>query len=472
MTTTMTAPGSIDEAALAELNFPDAPLMRTSVPGPEGVAWMARAAEVESMARGAGRFPLVFAAGRGSTVKDVDGNTLIDLAAGVAVSSVGRLHPRVTSAMKAQIDELMHAADLSSVRRTELAEKVASIMPPGLRDNCITYFTQGGSGAIETALKFVRTITGRSQIVAFHGAYHGVWTSSGSLTTGEKYHQGNLHIPDVIHVPYPYGYRCPLGGVDQQDSEQRCATYLDYVLNTPYTGADDVAAVIMEPIQGEGGYIAASPWFMERVKEICEKAGALYISDEVQAGAGRSGTMWVIEQSSVEPDVLIWGKGMGGDVAMAGCTFRKDLALKVAEGTQPNTFSANGLSAVATMTNIDILTENDAALLRRVAEVGEETQAYLREAAQASRYIGDVRGRGLMIGIELVADKQTKEPLDADAVGMLVGSMLQKGVILIPCGRYGTVLRLMPPLTITRELLRAGCNALLESVRELEATRS
>lgn len=463
---------AIDEAALAALNYPQAPLMRTAIPGPEGEAWLARAVKVESMARGAGRFPLVFAGGRGSTVQDVDGNVLIDLAAGVAVSSVGRVHPRVVAAMTAQMDTLMHAADLSSVRRTELAERISAVMPPGLRDNCITYFTQSGSGAVETALKFIRSITGRSQIVAFHGAYHGVWTGAGSLTTGERYHQGNLHIPDVIHVPYPYGYRCPFGSTSQRESEERCADYLDYVMNTPYTGADDVAAVILEPIQGEGGYIAPSPYFLERVKAICEKHGALYVSDEVQAGAGRSGTLWVIEQSSVQPDVLIWGKGMGGDVAMAGCTFRSDLAEQVGEGIHPNTFAANGVSAVATMTNLDILTENDGALLKRVAQLGEQTRDYLREAAADSRYIGDVRGNGLMIGIELVADKDTKEPLDPDSVGMLVGSMLQKGVILIPCGRYGTVLRLMPPLTITQDLLRTGCDVLLDSVRELEASRT
>lgn len=462
---------TIDEASLAELNFPQAPLMRTAIPGPEAQSWLARAEEVESMARGAGRFPVVFAGAKGATVKDVDGNILIDMAAGVAVNSVGRLHPRVVAAMKEQIDTLMHAADLSSVRRTELAEKVASIMPPGLKDNCITYFTQSGSDAAEAALKFIRSITGRQQVVAFHGAYHGVTYAAGSLTTGEKYHRGNWHMPDVIHVPYPYGYRCPFGSTSQRESEERCADYLDYVLNTPYTAADDVAAVILEPIQGEGGYIPTSAYFQERVKEICERHGALYVSDEVQAGAGRSGTMWVVEQTSVKPDVLLWGKGMGGDVAMAGVSIRKDLAQKVGEGIHPNTFAANGVSASVTMTNIDILTENDGALLKRVSEVGKETLDYLQQAAEKTRLIGDVRGSGLMIGVEMVADKETKAPLDGDSVMMLVGSLLQKGIILVPCGRYGTVFRLMPPLTITRELMRTACDVLLESVAELEKSR-
>lgn len=463
---------SIDEKVLAELNLPTAPLMKTAVPGPQATEWLARAGKVESMARGAGRFPLVFAEGLGSTVTDPDGNVFIDLAAGVAVSSVGRRHPRVIAAMKGQMEHFLHAGDMSSVQRTELAEKLATLMPPGLRDNCLTYFTQSGSGAVETALKFVRIITGRRQIVAFHGAYHGVWTGAGSLTTGERYHQGNEHIPDVIHVPYPYGYRCPLGGVDQRDSEERCADYLDYVLNTPYTAADDVAAVILEPIQGEGGYIAPSPYFLERVKAACDKHGALYISDEVQAGAGRSGTLWVIEQSSVQPDVLIWGKGLGGDIASAGVSFRRDLAEQVGEGIHPNTFAANGLAAVTTMANLDILTEDDAALIKRAGQLGEYTQQRLRAAMDTCELIGDVRGRGLMIGIELVADRATKEPLDADRVGAIVGGLLQKGVILIPCGRYGTVLRLMPPLTITRDLLDRALDILIETVTEVQRSRS
>jgi len=321
---------------------------------------------------------------------------------------VGRGHPRVLKAMKAQMDELMHASDLSSVRRTEWAEKVASVMPPGLRNNCITYFTQSGSGAVETALKFIRTITGRSQIVAFHGAYHGVWTSSGSLTTGEKYHHKGLHIPGVFHVPSPYAYRCPFGSLSQEESEQR--------------RADDVAAVILEPIQGEGGYIAPSAAFLERVKAACVNNGALYVSDEIQAGAGRSGKMWVVEHSTVEPDVLIWGKGMGGD----------------------------------------------GALLDRVAAVGQETLDYLRAAMATTGLIGEVRGRGLMIGLELVTDRVSKTPLPGELVGRLVGELLQKGVILVPCGRYGSVIRFMPPLTITRALIRHACDRLIECLKALE----
>jgi len=469
MTTQLLDETGLLETQLSALNFPDAPQLCTSIPGPKTADHLERARRCESMARGGADFPFVFAAGRGATVQDADGNVLIDISAGVAVSSVGRCHPRVIAAMREQMEQLMHSSDISSVHRTALAERISSIMPQGLRGNCITYFTQSGSSANETVLKFVRAVTGRQQVVAFHGAYHGVWTGCGSLTTGERYHQKNFHIPGVIHVPYPYSYRCPFGTRSQEECEEMCANYLDYVLNTPYTGADDVAAVFIEPIQGEGGYIPPSPRFLQRVKAACERHGALFVADEVQCGAGRSGRFWAIEHAGVTPDVLVWGKGMGGDVAMAGCTFRRDLVEGIKPGCHPNTFAANGVSAVACMANIDILTENDNALVERVAGLGAEVVARLREAMTDTPLIGEVRGRGFMIGIELVADRETRAPLDQARMGAIIMKMLNRGVVLVPCGRYGCVLRFMPSLTITRELVFRACDELIATLREVGA---
>ncbi|MDR0698445.1 MAG: aspartate aminotransferase family protein [Tannerella sp.] len=458
---------NILEEELAKLNYSEAPLLKTVVPGQKTLEYLRRSEETESMARGGGRLPFIYEEARGSTVKDVDGNILIDITAGVAVSSVGRCHPRVIEAMREQMFKIMHASDLGSKHRTLLAEKVASIMPNGLRNNCITYFTQTGSGAVETAMAFARKITGRSQFVAFQGAYHGIWTSSGSLTTGDQYRKGTLKVPGVIHALFPYYYRFPFKVNSMEECENMCADYLDTLLNTPYTGANDVAAVILEPIQGEGGYIPLSPQFIERVKAACEKNGCLYIDDEVQAGAGRSGKMWVLEHTSVTPDILTWGKGMGSDMPMAGCSIRRDLAKCIEDGSQPNTFAANGVAAAACMTNIDILTENDRALLSRVSTVGTETLDYLKKAQTTTPFIGEVRGKGFMIGIELVADKTTKQPLDGQTVGRLIGVLLNNGVIMVPCGRYGNVFRFMPPLTITRDLIKKSCDALIESLNEV-----
>lgn len=455
------------EQELAKLSYATAPLINCPIPGPKTAEYLQGSFDNESMARGGGKFPFVFSEGKGATVKDPDGNVLIDITAGVAVNSVGRCHPRVVAAMTAQMNSLMHASDISNVRRTELAQKVAGIMPPGLRNNCISYFTQGGSGAVETAIKFVRKITGRNQIVAFHGAYHGVWCGCNSLTTGDQYRKGyGPFIPGVIHLPYPYCYRCCFG-LSYPSCEMRCAQYVDYVLNTPYTGADDVGAVIIEAQQGEGGYVPPPPEYLPMVKKACEKHGALYISDEVQAGAGRTGKMWCIEHSGVEPDMITWGKGMGGDMPMAGLTIRKDLAALIDDHSQPNTFAGNAVTSVACMTNIDILTENDQALIKRAAVLGEEIKERIRDGAKKTRIIGDVRGNGLMIGIEMVEDKQSRVPLGRDDVGKIIMGMLARGMIMVPCGRFGNVFRFMPPLVITREHAMKACDILLETAAEI-----
>ena len=453
----------ISETELAQLSYPEAPKMLTAeVPGPETQKALERSFQYESLARGAGRFPIVFAEGRGTTVKDPDGNVYIDITAGVAVNSVGRVHPRVVAAIEGQIGHLMHAVDATNIKRIELAEVVSSVMPEGLRENCATYFTQDGSGAVETAIKFARKITGRTQIMAFHGAYHGVWCGGNSLTTGEQYRKGyGPFIPGVIHAPYPYCYRCCFG-LKYPDCGLQCAKYVDYLLNTPYTGADDVGALIIEPQQGEGGYVPPPPGYLEIVKQACEKHGALFIADEVQAGAGRTGKMWSIQHSSVVPDMITWGKGIGGDMPCAGLTLRADLAAKIDDHSQPNTWAGNALAAVVAMENIAILTENDRELIQRAAELGEEVKGWLREAAQKSRFIGDIRGRGLMIGIELVADKESREPLDGDTVGAVIMGLLKRGIIMVPCGRYGNVFRFMPSLTITREHCRTATDVLAE----------
>jgi 4-aminobutyrate aminotransferase len=460
----------VSEKELAKLSYPNAPhIVTNDVPGPKTKEALEKSFRFESLARGAGKFPLVFDEGMGSTVKDPDGNVYIDITAGVAVTSVGRRHPRVVKAIEDQSGKLMHAIDMTNTRRIQLAEKVSDVMPEGLRGNCATYFTQGGSGAVETALKFARRITGRSQIVAFHGSYHGVWYGSGSLTTGNRYRTGyGPGIPGVIHVPYAYCYRCCFN-LEYPGCGLQCAKYVDYVLNTPYTGAYEVGLLIVEAQQGEGGYVVPPPGYVEMLKKACEKHGALFLADEVQAGTGRSGKMWSIEYSNVAPDMLTWGKGMGGDMPMAGLSLRTDLADKVDESSQPNTFAGNALSAVVSLTNIDILVEDNRALITRAGELGEEIRKRLSQEAKNTRSIGDVRGRGLFIGVEMVKDKETKEPLDPDSMGLILMGMLKRGVVMVPCGRYGNVFRFMPALTITRELALRATDILLDVIKSVES---
>ena len=451
----------ISEEELEALSFPGAPKIVSDVlPGPTSAALLEEVPNYESMTRGGGRFPLIFDTGKGVTVLDPDGNLYIDMTAGVAVNSVGRVHPDVIAAIERQSKVLMHGSDISNTKRGELAKKLVSIAPPGLRDNSVAYFTQSGSGAVETAVKYAKRVTGRHQIVAFHGAYHGTWHAANSLTTGDQFRAGyGPFMAGVIHVPYQYCYRCPFG-LERSSCGIACAGYVDHVLNTPYTAADDVAAVIIEPLQGEGGYVLPDPEFVQTVKAACEKHGALFIADEVQAGAGRTGKMWSVEHAGVEPDMLTFGKGMGGDLPMAGVLMRRDLAAQLDDHSQPQTFAANALSAEVCMTNLRII-ERDG-LVQRAAEVGEEAMQRLRAAAEELEIIGDVRGRGLMIGVELVANRETREPISRDRTGAIVEALLQRGVIMVPCGRYGNVLRLMPSLTIPRSYLNAGIDIMLD----------
>ena len=451
----------ISEEELEALSFPGAPKIVSDVlPGPKSAALLEEVPNYESMTRGGGRFPLIFDTGKGVTVLDPDGNLYIDMTAGVAVNSVGRVHPEVVAAIERQSKVLMHGSDISNTKRGELAKKLVSIAPPGLRDNSVAYFTQSGSGAVETAIKYAKRVTGRHQIVAFHGAYHGTWHAANSLTTGEQFRAGyGPFMAGVIHVPYQYCYRCPFG-LERSSCGIACAGYVDHVLNTPYTAADDVAAVIIEPLQGEGGYLLPDPEFVQTVKAACEKHGALFIADEVQAGAGRTGKMWSVEHAGVEPDMLTFGKGMGGDLPMAGVLMRRDLAAQLDDHSQPQTFAANALSAEVCMTNLRII-ERDG-LVQRAAEVGEEAMQRLRAAAEELEIIGDVRGRGLMIGVELVANRETREPISRDRTGAIVEALLQRGVIMVPCGRYGNIVRVVPSLTIPRSYLNAGIDIMLD----------
>jgi len=455
----------ISEAELMELSFPDAPKMVTRVPGPRVSELMAESAKYEAFTRGGAGFPVILEHGKGATAKDADGNLYIDMAAGVAVNAVGRGHPKVLEAIRRQSGEIMHTTDITNPKRIELAKKVSGIMPQGLRGNCHTSFFQAGSDAVETAIKFARRHTGRSQIIAFQGAYHGVWCGTSALTTGYNYRHGwGPLIAGVTHLPYAYCYRCAFN-MTYPACDMQCAKYVDYVLNTPYTAADDVAALIIESEQGEGGYVAPPAEFFQIIKQACEKYGCLYVADEVQSGAGRTGKMWCIEHTGVAPDMLTWGKGMGGDVPMAGLTYRAEIEASLAEGSQPSTFAGNAMGCEVCMTNIDLITDPEADLLGRATALGAEIRGRLTDAMTAVACIGEVRGRGLMIGVEVVADRKTKEPLAPEKVGEVAMKLLNSGVLMTPCGRYGNVFRFMPSLTIPKEYALKATDIMIDILR-------
>jgi len=439
--------------------------MVTEVPGPRVRELLARSARYESVTRGGGGFPFIPERGRGVTVEDADGNLYIDLAAGVAVNAVGRGHPSVLKAVREQCDVLMHSIDITNAKRIALAERLSEVMPPGLAGRCHTAVYQAGSDAVETALKFARAFTGRSQVLAFHGAYHGVWCGTAALTTSYNYRHGwGPLVAGVIHAPYAYCYRCAFG-MAYPACDLQCAKYVDGLLNGPYTGADDVAAVVIESQQGEGGYVVPPPEFLEAVKESCEQNGCLYIADEVQSGAGRTGRMWAIEHSAAVPDMLAWGKGIGGDMPMAGITYRADIENALREGSQPSTFAGNAVACEVAMTNIDLITDPALGLLDRATVLGEEIKGVLVEAMSSVDCIGDVRGNGFMIGIELVANRESRQPLSPGVCAEIAVTVLNRGVAVFPCGRYGNVFRLMPPLTLPRDYAFKALDMMIDVFR-------
>jgi 4-aminobutyrate aminotransferase len=455
----------ISEAELAKLSYTGAPKMVTKVPGPKVQKLMAESAKYESFTRGGGNFPLIMEEGLGATVKDADGNLYLDMEAGVAVNAVGRNHPKVLEAIRKQASIIMQTTDITNPKRIELAKKLSSIMPEGLRGNCQTTFTQSGSGAVETAVKYSRHYTGRSQLLAFHGAYHGVWCGSAALTSGFRYRHGwGPLIPGVTHLPYAYCYRCAYN-MTYPDCDIQCAKYVDYVLNTPYTAADDIAAIIVESQQGEGGCVVPPPEFFKIIKKAAEKYGALYIADEVQSGAGKTGRMWAVEYNGIVPDILTWGKGMGGDIPMAGVTFNSDINKSLVEGSQPNTFAGNALACAVCIANIDLILDKEMDLMARAAELGEELRGMLQDASKSVALIGDIRGRGLMTGIELVEDKKTKEPLTPEHAREITMMLLNKGVIMTPCGRYGNVFRFTPPLTIPKDYAAKAVDIMIDILK-------
>jgi 4-aminobutyrate aminotransferase len=455
----------ISENELDKLSFSGAPHLKTAIPGPKVRLLLEESSHYESITRGGGLNPVVMYRGFGAAVEDPDGNLFIDMSAGVAVSSVGRSHPKIVEAVKRQSSEIMHATDTTNPSRISLSKRISSIMPEGLKDNCRTILVQSGSSAVETAVKFARKYTGRSQIIAFHGAYHGVWCGTAALTTGYKYRHGwGPLMPGVIHVPYAYCYRCPFG-LKYPGCDLQCAKYLDYILNTPYTGADDVAAVIVEAEQGEGGYVAPPPEFFQLVKKACDKYGALLIADEVQCGAGRTGKMWGIEYSGVTPDMVAWGKGMGGDFPMAGLTYRSDIENCLLEGSQPGTFAGNSLGCEICLANIDIITDENSDLMGRAVSLGNTIKDKLVEASKTVNSIGEVRGYGLMIGVELVSDQSTGDPAAEQQCDQIIYQLLNKGIIINTCGRYGNVLRIAPPLTIPSAYAVKSVDAIIEVLK-------
>jgi len=459
----------ISEKECMELSFPGAPKVAAKMPGPATKKLWDQSWKYESPTRVGGSYlQFVWNEAKGATVKDPDGNLFIDMTGGLGVNNVGHNHPKVVETVLKQAPKLMHTLDMVNPPRANLAKKLAEIMPKGLKNNCFTVFDASGSGAIEAAIKFAKMITGRKEILAFHGAYHGVYHGSLALTTSPHYRVGfEPFMPNAHHLPYGYCYRCFVN-LEYPSCGGACGKYVDYVLNTPYTGITQPAAVIVEPFQGEGGYVVPPKEFIQFAAAAAKKAGALFIVDEIQAGFGRSGKLWAIENYGVEPDMLVWGKGVAGEFPLTGVSVKAEYQPKLEVGGQPATFPGNAVACAVALTNIDIMTDPKLDLMGRATKVGGEIKAMFEKAAAKSKVMGEVRGQGFYLSVEIVKNKKTKEPADGMKIFGIMTELINYGILNFICGRYGNTFRFMPPLTTPKVYFEKAANTLIEVLSKHE----
>jgi 4-aminobutyrate aminotransferase len=408
-------------------------------------------------------YPLVAKRGFGAIVEDADGNTFLDFNAGIAVVATGHCHPEVVAAVQRQAAELIHMSctDFYYEGMVDLAEKLAAIAPG--KEAKKVYFGNSGTEAIEAAIKLARYHTRREKIIAFYGAFHGRTMGSLSLTASKAVQRkgfGSL-LSDVFHVPYANTYRCPYGH-EAQDCCTDCAKFIERVLFTKIVDPQEVAAIIVEPIQGEGGYVPGPAEFLKDVQDICRRNGILLITDEVQSGMGRTGKWWAGDHSGIEPDILCVAKGIASGLPLSATIARAGV-MDWKPGAHASTFGANPVSVAAALVTHRLVKDH---YLENARRMGEYIFGRLSKWRERFPIVGDVRGKGLMIGVEIVSDQKTKEPAPKlrDSIEDLAFS---KGLLILGAGP--NTIRLAPPLLIDEEQADFAIQILEECIRETES---
>ena len=439
------------------------PKLKGSLPGPKARA--AIEADTRFISPSYTRsYPLVAKRGKGIRVEDVDGNEFLDFAAGIAVNSTGHCHPKVVEAIQKQAAELIHISgtDFYDEHLTDLAAKLSEIAP--MRGPHKVFYGNSGAEAIECALKLARYHTGRQHVIAFLGAFHGRTMGALSLT-GSKPQQKRRFaplVPGVTHVRYPYAYRGCTGGPQEEEAfALGCARYIEEKLFKTILPPEEVAAIFVEPIQGEGGYVVAPTIFMRELRKICDRHGILLVADEVQSGAGRTGKWWAIEHTGVEPDIVCMAKGIASGMPLGVC-MSKASVMDWVPGSHASTFGGNPVSIASALATIDILNNGGVA---NAARVGDLMLKRLEGWKKTHPIVGDVRGRGLMIGIELVKNKQTREPA-SELRNRVEYLAFERGLLILGCGE--TSIRLCPPLILTEEEATVALDILEDALSAVE----
>ncbi|AGB30686.1 class III aminotransferase [Natrinema pellirubrum DSM 15624] len=459
----MTAGPPIDE-----LHFADAPTV-DDVPGPNTRALLEKQREIDSSAVAyPDDIPIAFEEGKGATVRDADGNTYIDLFAGIGVLNVGHSNPYVLEAVHEQADKFVHTVDFPTEARLELIEKLDEIAPDGLQgQNKVVFGGPTGSDAIEASIKLSKYNTGGDGLIAFRGAYHGATTGAMSVTSNKKF-KGDYTplLADVVHAPYPHPFRqdkAPQEAVDHALEEVQA------IVEDPYGGLANPAGIIVEPIQGEGGIVTPPEGFLQGLRDIADDNDVTLVFDEIQSGLGRTGQWWASDWEGVTPDAMTSAKALGGvGFPLSATMYHEDLDTW-GSGDHAGTYRGHVVGMRAGTRAIEYIQDHD--LLAHARDLGEYIRGRLREAGEGTAHLADVRGKGLFIGAEFV-DADGKP--DGDLVDAIQQYCFEKGVLVWTAGRHGNVLRFLPPLVLTHDLAETALDVVVEAIEAVtaEATRT
>jgi len=415
-----------------------------NLPGPKAQAIIGRDQSVVSPSYPRA-YPFVMDHGRGSEVWDVDGNRFLDFAAGIAVVSTGHSHPRVVKAIQDQAERFIHiSSDFYHEKWVELSEALNQIAP--FDEPAVTFLTNSGTESVEAAIKLARYYTGRTQLIAFLGAFHGRTMGAVTLTASKPTYKNGFFplMNGVVHAPFPNPYRPILQSWPGEDYGETVVRFIREQLMSHVVPAEDVAAILVEPIQGEGGYVVPPPGFFPALRELCDQHGILLVVDEVQSGMGRTGKWWAIENFGIQPDIVCAAKGIASGVPL-GAVIAKKHIMDWPKGAHGNTYGGNPIACAASLATIDLIRNE---YLQSAAEVGKYTLELAEEIFSRHPTVGQVRGIGLMIGVEFVKDRGNKEPAE-ELRDLIVERAFERGLLLLGCGK--STIRISPPLMVSRE---------------------
>lgn len=458
----------LSEKGFAKMSISEAPKIITEeIPGPKTKNLIDLSRSLESPSLVAPYIlPVAWKEAKGATIKDLDGNIYIDLMAGVAVVSVGHCNPEVVKSIKKQAERLIHAVDIPHPLRIDLIKKLIEIAPGALKNNSRTLYGSSGAEAVEFAIKLAKWYTKMHGIIAFEGAFHGRSAGALALTSRKEYQEGFTPLmPAVYRMPYPYCYRCPFGK-EYPECDMQCVRFIERALENPESGVTEPAALIIEPIQGEGGYIVPPEGYFQKIKKICKAHDILFIDDEIQTGFARTGRMFAIEHWNVTPDIMTVAKGIADGFPISAVIAKKEIFETLSPCQHTSTFGGNPLGCAAALATIDFLEKNK--ISERSSKLGDYFMKNLRDLAEGTKIIGDVRGKGLMIGIEFVKNKETKEPLKDDFIFPMLVKMIKRGIMPLVCGSWHQVVRMMPPLVITKTQIDKSIEIFGDVVKESE----